>query len=333
MPALSASPTKAARGSAPEVDDFLSWLAERGRAKNTIASYRRDLTTYEEWLGCVGKTVADVTTADIEAFVEHLRTENLEPDPEQERRTRRASSVARALAAVRGLHRFRADEGAADPAVDVASPRVPQGLPKALSEDEVELLLAAVPQDGPLTLRDKAIIEVLYGTGVRISELVGMSLGDLVLEEGLLRVLGKGGRERLVPVGRCAGTALEAWLGPGGRPKVAPARWARRGDAEAVFLNARGRRLGRAGAWTIVRRYAERSQLGGRVTPHVLRHSCATHMLDHGADIRVVQELLGHASIATTQVYTRVSGERLREVYERAHPRARGAGTLVRHGP
>jgi integrase/recombinase XerD len=177
--------------------------------------------------------------------------------------------------------------------------------------------------------RDRAMLEVLYGCGLRISELVGLSLGDLDLDSGLLRAYGKGARERLVPVGRVARSALAAWLTPSGRGALAPERWARRGDAEALFLNARGGRLSRQGAWAVVRRYGDKVGLGDRLSPHVLRHSCATHMLDHGADIRVVQELLGHASISTTQVYTRVSTERLREVYDAAHPRAR----LTRSGP
>jgi len=232
--------------------------------------------------------------------------------------------------AVRALHRFLVDEGyaGADPAGEVGAPRVPQGLPKALSEDDVERLLGAVAGDDAVARRDRAILEVLYGTGLRISELVGLSLPDVALDEGLLQAFGKGSKERVVPVGRLARQALAAWLSPAGRGAMAPERWARRGDAEAVFLNARGGRLSRQGAWGIVRRYGDRVGLGERLTPHVLRHSCATHMLDHGADIRAVQELLGHASISTTQVYTRVSTERLRRVYESAHPRAR----LRRHG-
>jgi len=159
---------------------------------------------------------------------------------------------------------------------------------------------------------------------MRISELTGLSLGDLQLVDGTLRAFGKGSKERLVPVGRYARDALEGWLGPGGRPAMTPARWIRRADADAVFLNTRGGRLSRQGAWAVVRSYGDRIGLGPRLTPHVLRHSCATHMLEHGADIRVVQELLGHASVATTQVYTKVTAERLRAVYEAAHPRARG---------
>jgi integrase/recombinase XerD len=161
---------------------------------------------------------------------------------------------------------------------------------------------------------------------MRISELTGLSLSDLAVEDQLVRVLGKGRKERMVPLGRYAREALGAWMGPGGRPVLVPAKWARRADSDALFLNLRGGRLTRQGAWGIVRLYGQRVGLDGRLSPHVLRHSCATHLLDHGADIRVVQELLGHASIATTQVYTKVSAERLRAAYESAHPRARVAG-------
>ncbi len=176
--------------------------------------------------------------------------------------------------------------------------------------------------DEPLVRRDRAILEVLYGTGIRISEMVGLSLGDVDLDAALLRAFGKGSKERIVPLGRPARRALEAWLDPGGRGRVAPERFARRRDADAVFLNARGSRLTRQGAWLVVDRYARQIGLGSKLSPHVLRHSCATHMLDHGADIRAVQELLGHASISTTQVYTKVSTERLWRAYEAAHPRA-----------
>jgi integrase/recombinase XerD len=176
--------------------------------------------------------------------------------------------------------------------------------------------------EGPLVLRDRALLELLYGTGARISEMVGLDLTDLAADDGLVRLYGKGSKERLAPMGGAAARAMAAWLSPDGRDKVAPKKWRRRGDAEAVFLNARGGRIGRNGAYGIVMRYAEKAGLGDAVSPHVLRHSCATHMLAHGADIRVVQELLGHVSIATTQLYTKVSPEHLRAAYEAAHPRA-----------
>ena len=185
-------------------------------------------------------------------------------------------------------------------------------------------LLEAAAGDEPRERRDRALLEVLYGAGVRISEAVGLSFGDVDLDSALLRVLGKGAKERIVPVGAPAVRALVAWFGPGGRPELEPERWLRRGDAEAVFLNARGGRLSRQGGWAVLRRQATKVGMADRVHPHVLRHSCATHLLDHGADIRAVQELLGHASISTTQVYTLVSNERLWDVYRSAHPRATG---------
>ncbi|MFN2506856.1 MAG: site-specific tyrosine recombinase [Acidimicrobiales bacterium] len=299
-----------------EAEEFLSWLAvERGRSVNTLAAYRRDLAAYWEFLLARRLALGEVTDRVVEDYLAFLRAAGRAP-----------ASVARALVSVRSLHRFLEDEGLAlvNPAEDVERPRVPAGLPKALSEDEVGSLLDAVLGDEPLARRDRAILEVLYGCGLRVSELVGLSLADLDLDAHLLRAFGKGSKERVVPVGRLATDALQAWLARAGRGALVPSRWARRGDAEAVFLNARGGRLSRQGAWGVVRHYGGKVGLGDRLTPHVLRHSCATHMLDHGADIRVVQELLGHASISTTQVYTRVSTERLRRVYESAHPRARG---------
>ena len=296
-------------------EEYLSWLAvERGRSANTLAAYRRDLAAYVEFVHGRGAALGDVDEALVQDYLAYQRAAGRAP-----------ASVARALVAVRSLHRFLVEEGYAgtDPAGEVGVPRVPQGLPKALAEDEVERLLGAVVGEDGFARRDRAILEVLYGTGLRISELVGLSLTDVSLDEGLLRAYGKGSKERVVPIGRFAGEALTGWLSPSGRGALTPERWARRGDAEAVFLNARGGRLSRQGAWGIVRRYGEKVGLGGRLTPHVLRHSCATHMLDRGADIRAVQELLGHASISTTQVYTRVSTERLRQVYDRAHPRAK----------
>ncbi len=299
-----------------EAEEFLSWmLAEKGRSANTLSAYRRDLRTYAAWLAGRGMELADVRAETVEDYVAHLRGEGRAP-----------ASVARALVVVRCLHRFLSQEGFlhGDPASGVEAPRVPSGLPKALTEDEVASLISAVVGSDAVARRDRAMLEVLYGAGLRISELVRLSLPDLDLDTGVLRALGKGGRERVVPVAGLALDALAAWLSPSGRDVLVPERWARRGDALAVFLNARGGRLSRQGAWGIVRRHGNRCGLGERLTPHVLRHSCATHMLDHGADIRVVQELLGHASVSTTQVYTLVSTERLRQVYERAHPRARG---------
>ncbi len=299
-----------------EMEDFLVWMAaEQRRSPTTIASYRRDLRRFDAYLEEHGLVLIAVTPADLERFVAVLRAEGKAP-----------SSVARNLVAVRSLYRFLRDEGYPedDPGADVEVPRVPAGLPKALSEAEIAGLLDSVTGDEPLDRRDRAILEVLYGTGLRISELVGLSLGDLDLAEGLLRAFGKGAKERVVPLGRLARESLVAWLGPGGRPAMEPERWARRDDAEAVFLNQRGGRLSRQGAYLVVRHRGDAVGLGARLTPHVLRHSCATHLLDHGADIRAVQELLGHASVSTTQVYTLVSTDRLWDAYHSAHPRAGG---------
>jgi integrase/recombinase XerD len=256
----------------------------------------------------------------VHAYVRHL--ESLTDDDDQ--RLLAPSSVARAVVAVGWFHKLCAREGFVerDPSEEVGAPRVPQGIPKALDEEEVDELLLAVEGDGPLALRDRALLELLYGTGIRISEAVGLDLADLDLEDGMMRVMGKGSKERVVPVGRSARRALEAYLRHG-RLSMRPARVRKASDADAVMLNARGGRISRQACWAIARRAGDRVGLGDRLSPHVLRHSCATHMLNHGADLRVVQELLGHASISTTQVYTKVSPERLRAVYEAAHPRAR----------
>lgn len=295
-------------------EEYLSWLeVERGRARNTVRSYRRDLATYESRLSTRHRTPLDARSDDVEAYVASLRDSGVSP-----------ASVAHAVSVVRGFHRFLVDEGmaAADPTADLAAVALPRRLPKALTEEEVAALLGAVVGDDPRTRRDRALVEVLYATGGRISEVVGLDLADLATGEGLVRLYGKGSKERLVPLGRHAEEALASWLAPEGRGRMAPKRWRRRGDAEAVFLNARGGRLGRQGAFGILRSRARAAGLGDRVSPHVLRHSCATHMLAHGADVRVVQELLGHASVTTTQLYTKVTTEHLRSAYEAAHPRA-----------
>lgn len=298
-------------------EEFLTWLAvDRGRATNTVVSYRRDLLDYQRFLTDRGLALADAGAGEVDAYLAWRAGHGAS-----------ASSSARALAAIRGLHRFAVDELGAerDPSAEVDSPRVPPRLPRALPEDDVACLLDSVAGTDARSRRDRAILEVLYGTGMRVGELVGLDLADLGSDTGLVRVLGKGGKERLVPLAGEAAAALARWLGPEGRPRLVPARWARRGDDEAVFLNNRGGRITRQGVWAVLTRRAEAVGLqhdGRHVHPHVLRHSCATHMLAHGADIRVVQELLGHASVATTQLYTRVTMEHLRRAYEAAHPRA-----------
>jgi integrase/recombinase XerD len=300
--------------------EYETWLSvERGLAPNSLAAYRRDLRRYVAYLRRRGVTgdVANVDESVVAGYVDELQQARTDDGL----RRYKESSIARALAAVRSFHRFCVEEGllGSDPSEEVGAPRVPQGIPKALTEAEVEALLDAVPGDGPRPRRDRAILELLYAGGLRISELVGLDLGDVDLYDGLVRVLGKGNKERVAPLGRTAREAVGDYLTTG-RPELAG-----RTSTPALFLNARGGRLTRQGAWLIVRAAGDRAGLQGRLFPHVLRHSCATHMLDRGADIRVVQELLGHASLSTTQVYTKVSPERLRAVYEAAHPRA-GAG-------
>jgi integrase/recombinase XerD len=295
-------------------EEYLSWLAvERGRSPNTLVSYRRDLQVWEGWAADAGVDPRTARPEQIERYLSELRGAGRNP-----------SSMARTVTALRGLYRFLVDEGTipADPTLDLQSPKLPRRLPKALDEEQTVRLLDSISGTEPFDLRDRALLELLYATGARISEIVGLSLLDLRDDDGLLRVFGKGSKERLVPLGSVARNGLEVWLSPIGRPLVTPERWRSRDDEEAVFLNSRGGRLSRQGAWAILKRRADRVGLSAVVSPHVLRHSCASHMLAHGADIRIVQELLGHASITTTQLYTRLSAEHLRTSYELAHPRA-----------
>jgi integrase/recombinase XerD len=297
-----------------DVEGFFIWMAaERGRVRHTLDAYRRDLRGYCAWLDARHLDLASVETEHLVEFVNLRRHSGAAP-----------ASVARQLAAVRMLHRYLAAEQlrADDPTADLEAVRVPSGIPHPLTEAQVEALLDAVVGEDPLARRDRALLELLYATGARISEVVGLSIGDLHFDDGLVRLFGKGSKERIVPFGRAAAEALEQWLSEEGRALVVPARWVRRSDTEAVFLNSRGGRLSRQSAWTIVKKYGGRARIDTEMSPHVLRHSCATHLLDHGADLRIVQEMLGHASISTTQVYTRVSQKRLWEVYRQAHPRA-----------
>lgn len=305
------------------VRQYLQYLVvERGLAGNTVESYQRDLRRYAEVLAARGKRdLAAVTAIDVAEFLAALRTGGGEHPPLA------ASSAARAVVAVRGLHAFACKQGLvpADPAREVAPPALPRRLPKAITVTEVERLLEAAgstEDPDPRVLRDRALLEFLYGTGARISEATGLDIDDLdhTASDPAVLLTGKGGKQRYVPVGSYAVRALDAYL-VRGRPALAAA--ARRKASPAVFLNARGGRLTRQGAWGILREASERS--GKRdVSPHTLRHSFATHLLDGGADIRVVQELLGHASVTTTQVYTLVTIDKLREVYAAAHPRAFG---------
>jgi integrase/recombinase XerD len=305
-------------GAAAEM--YLQYLTvERGLSANTVESYGRDLRRYAEVLGAHGKSDLDgITVIDVAEFLATLREGDDEHPP------LRASSAGRAASAVRGLHAFTLKQGLAeaDPAREITPPMPPKRLPKAIALDQVERLLAAAgstEDSDPRILRDRALLEFLYGTGARISEATALDLDDLDIraEDPVVLLNGKGGKQRYVPVGSYAVRALDAYL-VRGRPSLITAR-----SAGAVFLNARGGRLTRQGAWGVLANAAGRSGIKG-VSPHTLRHSCATHLLDGGADIRVVQELLGHASVTTTQVYTLVTVEKLREVYAAAHPRAHG---------
>jgi integrase/recombinase XerD len=305
------------------VTRYLQYLVvERGLAANTVESYERDLRRYAGFLSERGRSgLADVTGLDVAEFRAALRTWDDEHPPLA------VSSVGRAVVAVRGLHAFALREGLAghDPAREVAPPAPAKRLPKAISVDAVERILDAAgstEDPDPRVLRDRALVEFLYGTGARISEATDLDVDDLhhLARDPAVLLTGKGGKQRYVPVGRYAVQALDAYL-VRGRPALAAK--ASRKQSPAVFLNARGGRLTRQGAWGILREAAIRSGKSD-VSPHTLRHSFATHLLDGGADIRVVQELLGHASVATTQVYTLVTVDKLREVYAAAHPRASG---------
>ncbi|WP_040795681.1 site-specific tyrosine recombinase XerD [Nocardia higoensis] len=316
---------------AREIDTYLDHLAvERGAARNTLGAYRRDLGRYREFLSGRGiGALEEVGEADVAAFTVELRAGGADHVPLA------ASSVARALIAVRGLHRFAAAEGitATDVARAVKPPAPARRLPKALPYDTVLRLLEAAgggpvegdrapgTDAGPRGLRDRALLELLYSTGARISEVIGLDVDDLDTGERAVLLRGKGGKQRIVPIGRPALAAVDAYL-VRGRPALAVAGRGR-SIGGALFLNVRGGRLSRQSAWQVLQTAAERAGIGAAVSPHTLRHSFATHLLDGGADVRVVQELLGHASVTTTQIYTLVTVSTLREVWANAHPRAR----------
>ena len=301
------------------VTGYLDHLTvERGLAANTIASYRRDLRRYAEYLTAAGvRGLAEIAESDVSGFLAALRQGDDDHPPLS------ATSAARAVVAVRGLHRFALLDGLVpdDVAHEVRPPTPARRLPKAVPvESVVALIEAAGAVEGPRGLRDRALLELLYGTGARISEAVGLAVDDVDRGLAAVRLAGKGGKERVVPVGSYALRAVEDYL-VRARPALATTGKGVRGGR--LFLNARGGPLSRQSAWSILRTAAERAGLTAEISPHTLRHSFATHLLDGGADVRVVQELLGHASVTTTQVYTLVTVDRLREVYATSHPRAR----------
>lgn len=300
------------------IRSYLDHLAvERAVAANTLAAYRRDLRRYADSLAAEGvDDMAEVREAHVSAHLARLR------EGGDGGRPLSASSAARAIIAVRGLHRFAQREGLVgdDVARAVRPPAAPRRLPKAIAVEDVERLLEAAGFDQTLlALRDRALLEVLYGTGARISEAVGLTVDDVDSASATVVLHGKGGKTRMVPVGRFALRAVDDYL-----VRARPALAAGGRGSPALFLNARGGPLSRQSAWTILRATAEKAGLAEGLSPHTLRHSFATHLLDGGADVRVVQELLGHASVTTTQIYTLVTVDRLREVYAAAHPRALG---------
>ncbi|WP_167051006.1 site-specific tyrosine recombinase XerD [Salinibacterium sp. ZJ77] len=299
-----------------QLDRYVRHVAiERGLSENTIAAYQRDLTAFVEALRARG--IADATAVDAESvrsYVVGLRERETPLSP---------ASTARIVSSIRGFMRFLVEEGvlSQDPAESLLVPKQPKRLPKALSVAQVEALLAATDGDDPVRMRDKALLELLYATGARVSEAVTLDVDDLVGAEGtpeLIRVIGKGDKQRIVPLGSFARSAVEAYL-VRARPLLASGGSA----TPALFVGARGARLSRQNAWLVIRAAAERAGITTDVSPHSLRHSFATHLLAGGADVRVVQELLGHASVATTQLYTHVSIDGLRDAYQQAHPRAR----------
>ncbi len=296
------------------IAEYLGHLSvERGASAHTVDAYRRDLDAYVAFLAGRGVTVPDaVTRADATAFVESLWRSGLAP-----------STVERKVAAVKGFHKFLVREGLTEnhPTARLPLPKVPERLPDVVSIEDIDRLLAQPFPDGPTGLRDRAMLETLYGCGLRVSELTGLDLGDVDLGEGFVRVYGKGGKERVVPVAGMALHAIDAYLSSG-RPHLHPKRSVAAADGAALFLNSRGGRLTRQSVFSAVRTYGARVGLDG-LHPHTLRHSFATHLLEGGADLRALQEMLGHADISTTQVYTHVDRRHVREEYLSTHPRAR----------
>lgn len=304
------------------VTEYLQHMGvERGLAANTLSAYRRDLARYSRYVtseGCHGP--GQITRHHVTGFLMALN------DGSDGGTALGVRSAARTVVAVRGLHKFWALEGitTTDPASDVHPPMPGKRLPKAISVDEVTRILEAAGTDTATGLRDRALLEFLYSTGARISEAVGLDVDDIALQEAeagpaVVRLFGKGSKERLVPLGSYGARAVDAYL-VRGRPLLA----AKGTGTPALFLNARGGRISRQSAWTILKAAADKANITKAVSPHTLRHSFATHLLEGGADVRVVQELLGHASVTTTQVYTLVTADTLREIYAAAHPRALG---------
>jgi integrase/recombinase XerD len=290
--------------------EYLQWLTiEKGRSRATTEAYRRDLTKFLTWMQGAQLELGSVRESDLERYCNELR-----------RAKRAETSIARVVASIRGWFAYLVLEGhlASDPSARLRGGRRGRSLPKPLGEEEIAALLDSIPGQTPIDLRDRALLELLYGTGARVSEVTGIGLGDLDFDESLILVTGKGSKQRLVPMGTSLTVALREYLGPGGRESLPNAR-----KDSQLFLNSRGGALSRQGVDLIIDKRALHAGIDrSRISAHVFRHSCATHMLAHGADIRVVQELLGHVSISTTQIYTAVAVTSLRREYLNAHPRA-----------
>lgn len=292
------------------VDTFLLHLkVERGLAKNTLESYRRDLNKFKNYLNRNGiTTFQEVNRGLIMSFMEELHNQR-----------RAAATISRNLAAIRSFYNFLVGDNlvSANPAAELDTPKIPKRLPNVLTEAQVVTLMEQPSPNNAAGMRDKAMLELLYATGIRVSELVDLNLRDVNLEMGFLRCLGKGSKERIVPMGRTAIEAVDTYL-QHGRPKLTGKK-----EDTALFLNVHGGRLTRQGFWKILKKYVRQAGFQGDITPHTLRHSFATHLLENGADLRAVQEMLGHSDISTTQIYTQVTAIHLREVYQQAHPRAK----------
>lgn len=295
-----------------QVKDFIHYLiVERNLAHNTIVSYERDLKKYVQYLQKVEQLCHwnDVTRFHIMQFLKFLKEKGSSP-----------KTIARHLASVRSFHQFLLREKAVDqdPTVHIETPQLPRKLPNVLSMAEVEALLEAPKQNTPFSIRDKAMLELLYATGIRVSELIQLNTSDVHLTMGFIRCYGKGRKERIVPIGKMATEALKRYIEQG-RPELLQRK---KGTTDALFLNHHGERLTRQGCWKILKRLAQEANIQKQLTPHTLRHSFATHLLENGADLRAVQEMLGHADISTTQIYTHVTKTRLKDVYKQFHPRA-----------
>lgn len=291
------------------IQEFIDYLGhEKGLADNTLESYSRDLKQYYGFLsGDTATSLAGASQSTIVAYLMFLRKQG-----------KATATIARRLAALKAFYQFLVKENyvASDPTDELSSPKLERKLPKVLTVEEVERLLAQPDASSPAGRRDKAMLELLYATGIRVSELVSLNVPDVDLKEGFVRCMGKGSKERVVPMGEIAVAALRGYLDNARQKIIADPK------ERAVFVNHHGKRLTRQGFWKIVKKYASQAQIRKEITPHTLRHSFATHLLENGADIRAVQEMLGHADISTTQIYTHVTKDRLKDVYAKSHPRA-----------